>query len=62
MARIGLAHKLSRHLGVSDEVADKLVKAGYRVPKKIKGASKNKLRDNAGLTHGEANDAKARWA
>ena len=62
MARIGLARKLSRHLDVSDEVADKLVKAGYRVPKKIKGATKRRLRDDAGLTQSEVDGVKARWA
>lgn len=62
MARIGVAHKLSRHLKVSDEVADKLVEAGFRVPKQIKGATKKKLREDAGLTQGEANAVKARWS
>lgn len=62
MTRIGIAHKLARHLDVSDDVADKLVKAGYRVPKTIKGASKQRLRDDTGLTQGEVNAVKARWA
>ena len=61
MAKMGLEHKLSRHLDVSDEVAHKLDKAGYTVPKKIKGASKKKLREDAGLSQSQADKAKARW-
>ena len=61
MARIGVAHKLSRHLNISDEVAHKLADAGFRVPKAIKKASKKKLREDAGLTQKEADKAKARW-
>ncbi len=61
MARMGLAHKLARHLNVSGEVAEKLVGAGYRVPKTIKGASKRKLRDDADLSQKEVDSVKARW-
>ena len=62
MSRIGLVHKMSRHLGVSVGVADKLVNAGYVKPGMIKVTTKRKLREDAGLTQKEVNDVKARWS
>jgi hypothetical protein len=53
--------KLQRHLRVSEETAKKLVKAGFLLPRQVKGATKTKLR-KAGLTKSESDKAKARWA
>ena len=55
------AHKLIRHLDVTDAVAHKLVDAGYRVPSAIKDTTKRKLRADCGLTQSEVNAVKARW-
>ncbi len=55
------AHKLVRHLGISDAVAHKLVDAGYTVPSVIRNTTKRKLREDAGLTQIEVNAVKARW-
>ncbi len=62
MAGIGPEHKLVRHLGISDEVAHKLVDAGYLVPSVIRETTKRKLREDAGLSQSEVNAVKARWA
>ena len=61
MARLGVERKLARHLNITEEQAHLLVKAGFRKPSEIKSASKQRLRDAAGLTQGEANAVKARW-
>ena len=55
------AHKLIRHLDVTDAVAHKLVDAGYLVPTVIKDTTKRKLREDCGLTQSEVNAVKARW-
>ena len=61
MERMGLSRKIERHLKVPADVADRLVAAGYRVPKKIRGATKKKLREDAGLSQSEVDGVKARW-
>ena len=56
------AHKLVRHLSISDAVAHKLVDAGYLLPSVIQATTKRKLRADCGLTQSEVNAVKARWA
>ena len=61
MERSGLERKLAKHLRITEKQARQLVKAGFRKPSAIKGASKRRLRDAAGLTQSEADAVKARW-
>ena len=61
MARQGVSRKIERHLKIPAAVAEKLVEAGYTVPRKIKGTSKKKLRDDVGLSQKEVDGVKARW-
>ena len=55
------AHKLVRHLSITDAVAHKLVNGGYRVPSVIRETTKRKLREDCGLSQSEVNAVKARW-
>jgi len=55
------ARKLVRHLGVTDEVAQKLIDGGYLVPSVIRETTKRKLRADCGLTQAEVDTVKARW-
>ena len=55
------AHKLVRHLNITDEVAHKLADAGYLVPSVIRETTKRKLREDCGLSQSEVNAVKARW-
>ena len=55
------AHKLVRHLRITDAVAHKLVDGGYLVPSVIKATTKRQLRADCGLSQSEVNAVKARW-